>query len=202
MDNQFNSSGLNQIARALTAFFVLVVFWGLYEVGLSVYQSQNTGTLEASSSGALLSIYQPSHQIQDIGTSSAKVRLKPGSYKLFASIGKRQESRTIVIYKKQTTVQKLTVTVPTAQTTPPNIIESDKLIKLLPFYGPNFEYTINYKYTFTSSIPQPIITIDTTAPTGLQDAEAWISGMGFNISLLDIQSISTSATPGQPNDAQ
>ena len=63
------------------------------------------------------------------------------------------------------------------------------LLKLLPFTGPNFEYSIDYNMENSSQGEIPVIQITTLSQQGRQDALNWIIGQGYNPSQMKIQYI-------------
>lgn len=70
-----------------------------------------------------------------------------------------------------------------------NTIESNKLLQLLPFTGPGFEYSVSYTVQYKNQKDIPVIEI--TAPTkqAQQAGLAWVESQGGNPSKLNIQYI-------------
>jgi hypothetical protein len=71
-------------------------------------------------------------------------------------------------------------------------IEGNKLIQLLPFTGPNFEYSVNYNVNYTAQGAVPIIEITGATQQDQQAALAWIKSQYPNTSSLTIQYITAS----------
>ena len=68
-------------------------------------------------------------------------------------------------------------------------IQSNSLVKLLPFFGPNFEYRVDYDINYATN-PSSIV-INITGPTAQsqQDAISWIKSQGYSINNLNINYI-------------
>jgi hypothetical protein len=100
-----NLLGAEKIASIVLWVIALVVV-GL--IAKDVYSSQTTGLLEVVSpnKNATLSITQANHQAIIIGTGSAHVLLKPGSYLVGASSGGYSVADVVTIQKKQTTISR------------------------------------------------------------------------------------------------
>jgi hypothetical protein len=79
------------------------------------------------------------------------------------------------------------------QTDYSNSIQNNPLVQLLPFTGPNFEYSINYTVNYNTSPPSPIFIITAPDKQSQQDALSWIASQGVKTSTLNIQYVT-----GQP----
>jgi len=65
-------------------------------------------------------------------------------------------------------------------------IEANKLVQLLPFIGPGFEYRIDYTVDYSSGADIPIIEITGSTPQAQQDGLSWIKSQGYDTSGLKI----------------
>ena len=181
--------------------FALLVIFFLYQVVYSIYYSQTTGILQASSPGAVLTVTKPGYSFNNVGTGTARVRLKPGSYELIISKGQQQTTRNFQIYKKATTAINVS-SIPSSQVVPSSYTAANSLIKYLPFVGPASEYRIDFIYTFNNTVATPVITIYATDSRAQQDALNWISAMGYNPSTLNIRYLANTPNhSAQNNDA-
>ena len=72
-------------------------------------------------------------------------------------------------------------------------IFNNKLVQLLPFTGPNFEYKITYTVDYSGATPMPVFIITAPDNQSQQDGLAWINGQGFKTSDLKLQYVT--ATP-------
>jgi hypothetical protein len=172
------------------ALFILVGLFGIYEIGGGFYLSQTTGSLKAKASNpkATLTVSMPGHKMVNIGYGNAKVRLAPGSYKIYASLNHLQASSEVQITKKQASEVNINLPDLSSQNRQLNKNSSaNSLIKLLPYTGPNGEYIISYKYTVSSGIANPTIVITAPNDKAKQDALAWITHIGFSLSDLKIE---------------
>jgi hypothetical protein len=65
-------------------------------------------------------------------------------------------------------------------------IEANKLVQLLPFIGPGFEYRIDYTVDYSAQADTPVIEITGATPQAQQDALSWIKNQGYDTSGLKI----------------
>jgi hypothetical protein len=103
MNPATDSSGLAR--RLITLCVVFVTLFSAYLLVTAVNIAQTTGTVlvTASDAKAVLSISQVDSGADIIGTGSTRIRLKPGSYTLFASTGSKQAATIIRVSQKQVT---------------------------------------------------------------------------------------------------
>jgi hypothetical protein len=177
------------LKRILLLISGLVVLFCLYQLGSAIYISQTTGILKVSASdpNATITLRRSGYKTVNVGVGQARVHLSPSPYTLIISSGRNQFSKPVQVFKKQVVTVKVgSLSAGQAQTSQANSA-ANSLIKLLPFSGPNNEYVVNYSYQFTSGSAQPVINIITATAKGKQDALAWISGLGFNPSAMNIQ---------------
>jgi hypothetical protein len=89
--------------------FFVCILWCVWIVISAIIDSQTTGILYVSSSNsqASLIVSQNDRQALLVGIGVAKVRLKPGSYQVSASIAGKQANSTVEVYKKHTTTSHL-----------------------------------------------------------------------------------------------
>jgi len=190
--------------KPLNIVVALVLIFCIFELGWAFYNAQTTGLIHitSSSAGTIITVSQQDHEVANVGTGKATIRLRAGTYQIIATTtNNAQVIKTIHVNNKGTVVVQLQPTntnipVITAQgeaQSGQNIVAANELIQLLPFTGPASEYKITYSYSFTNALATPKIII--TAPTtqAQQDATAWIRTVGFDPSTLDIQYIT-----GQP----
>jgi hypothetical protein len=180
---------MNQISpeRFVRILVVCAILFSLFELLPAIYTSQTTGVLQLTSSTkqTYLTIDQPGRQAITINTTSARLRLKPGTYQVTATSGLSQVTKNVVVRNKKLT--KMTLTPVDLNSVPKTYLIANRLIEqLLPFTGSNFEYQVGYEYQFSNTVAKPIITI--TAPTAQnqQAAVAWIKSQGYNTSSLNI----------------
>ena len=183
------------LKRLLAVLTLLVIAAIVYEVADTIYLSQSTGTLVANSAGAFLTVEQEGTKLVNIGTSHATVRLKPGNYLLVASKGHSQVNVPFVIVGKHTTTENVNVSQAQNPDQSVSAVESNKLITFLPFIGPNFDYKVSYKYNITSQAALPVIVITAPNESYRQEALNWITAVGFNPALLNIEYDNASPVP-------
>jgi hypothetical protein len=68
-------------------------------------------------------------------------------------------------------------------------IQNNKLLQLLPFTGPGFEYRVDYTVNYSPQGSEPTIKITAPTPQAQQNALAWIKSQGQNLSSIKIQYI-------------
>lgn len=169
-----------------------VIIFSAYIVTSSINKTRGTGILEVNSPGAEITLTRPNYQSVNIGTSSIKVKLKPGTYELIATKNRSQATATVTISKGKTTSEILNVNTQQASSSPYQ--EANNLIKKLPIIGPDSEYQISYKYTFSSSSAIPTIIITAPSSQNEQLALGWIQSQGFNLSDLNITYVNQNIT--------
>lgn len=76
-----------------------------------------------------------------------------------------------------------------AQTQYNQSVEDNKLVALLPFTGPNFEYHVDYDVQDTAQGNQLIIEITAPTPQAQQDATNWVKSQSTDFSKLTIHYI-------------
>lgn len=175
------------VRRFLLVVGVLLLVLSLYELVDGVYLYQTTGVLSVNSPGAFLTVEEGSTFFANIGTSRAKVRLKPGGYTLVASINKSQTIKSFTISAKRTTYINLVVKNNSRPAQPQTIVNSNAVIKYLPFFGPNFSYEVSYKYNITPNAALPVIIITSPSSSGTQAAENWLAAIGFPAASLNVE---------------
>lgn len=159
----------------------------LYELIAATYTTETTGSLQLSSPtpNTYFTVSQTGKQSINVGVDKAKIRLSPGTYQITASSNLDQTTKNVLIKKKG--LVKLYLVPTNHSKVPASYVLANKLIAhLLPFTGPGFQYQVGYKYDFSKSVAEPIITI--TAPTsqGQQEADQWLESQGYNPSSLNI----------------
>lgn len=179
----------------LILILILIPILIVYEIGDTIYLKQNTGILIINSPGAFLTLEQGNSYLVNIGKSYAKIRIKYGNYELIATKGQGQVVKSFYIKKNEIINENFKVNMPVSLTQSASTVEGNKLIKFLPFIGPNFNYEINYTYNITPSAALPIITITAINSTYQQEAINWINAMGINSKLLNIKYINSQPTP-------
>ena len=183
------------IKKILLLILILIPIFIVYEIGNTIYLKKNTGILIINSPGAFLTLEQGNFGLINIGKSYAKIRIKYGNYELIATKGQAQVTKSFYINKGQVVNENFKVNKPVSLSQSASTVEGNKLIKSLPFIGPNFNYEINYTYNITSSAALPIITITAINSTYQQDAINWINAIGINPKLLNIKYIYNQPTP-------
>jgi hypothetical protein len=95
--------------RAILGSVVIGLATLAYFVVTGVQMRQSTGVLTINSSDpkAALSIGQDTAAVKQIGTGSATVRLKPGTYQVMASDGASGQSTEVTVTKQKTSTAKL-----------------------------------------------------------------------------------------------
>jgi hypothetical protein len=85
--------------------FIFCVLGCIWIVVATIITSQNTGILQIRSANpkAGLIISQNNRQALLVGTGTARVRLKPGSYQISATYGGKQANGVATVYKDRTT---------------------------------------------------------------------------------------------------
>ena len=182
--------------RFLLVFIIILLVLGtVYNLIDAIYINQVTGTLIANSPGNFLTIEQGKDKLVNLGWSTAKVKLRPGSYLLLASSGHSQTSSSFSIVAKKTTVKSISIKKTLSPGYLISSVDGNKLIASLPFIGPNFNYEINYKYQIMQKANLPIIVITAPNTTYRNDALNVIEALGFNPSVLNIQYVVATPSP-------
>lgn len=116
-----HESSIRQIKAVGQLLFIAIVLVCLWTFVDTFIISQETGILNIktvnSKEGLIIS--QNNSQAKFVGTGSAKIRLKPGSYQIMATYDGQQTSAIATVHKKQRTAINLgalrSVTLPTSQ---------------------------------------------------------------------------------------
>ena len=167
---------------------VLAVLYFLYASINTIYVLESTGELIVNSQGSSITVSINKGSQFTLPNGVYRVRLASGTYKIYASKNGMQQVKTVNIINKQTTNISISLTLSNQQSTQKAIIaEENRLIKILPFTGPNFEWQTSYNYTFTNNQAIPQIIINSTSQTGINDAMVWLKDSGYNITGFNIK---------------
>jgi hypothetical protein len=211
--------------RLIIGLIILVVAIPLIIFGLGASGGQGkTATLDVqvAPSGA-------SAQLNGKGIGSGKNKVKPGTYKLTASMkGFATDSVSVDIKKDETKIAGLVLKSNSPETATwyqdhpkdallaegitgrksdqrsNQLVASNPLLAKLPFIGPGFSYRIDYGASQKGS-SQPAIYIRSQSEAAKNEALAWITNQGYNLSSMEIIYINESpsqATSGttQPSE--
>lgn len=168
--------------------FVLSAF-GIYTIGSAVYVARTTGVLnvETSDMAATITVSQPAQGMSNLGRGNTRVRLKPGDYTLIVSKDRTQVVTAVHVYIKSVTSKRIQLVPPQKQKTQNSAASANLLIKLLPFYGPNNTYKVDYSYNFSGQAAQPTIIVIAPNEAAKDSALSWIRAMGIDPSQLPVK---------------
>ncbi len=176
-----------------------ILFLGTFLLLISIYKFfvyfnnlSNSGSVQINTSESTLTsyIYNSSSTYYSLGSGDVKFRIKPGHYSMLFDYNNNLSYRNIVVTNGSSQNISINIVDQFLKNT-----DTNNLIKLLPQYGPAFEYSITYSYSFSSGIAMPLVTISYTDQKSLSDALAWLEQVGANYSLLNINKVPVSSVP-------
>ncbi len=163
---------------------LLLMASGLLLLGLSTYYLfsyfnvlANDGkvTITTSQKSMVSYIYSANSEYQKLGTGSVVFSIKPGNYTLLFDYKNNLQYKNITVRKGGG--QNFSVLIPDNNIKSEN---TNKLIKLLPYYGPGLEYSVTYTYNFSTGVATPLVTISYTSAQSLNDALLWLKQIGVS----------------------
>jgi hypothetical protein len=177
-----NNHSLN-IRHLLSLVLGAVIILFIYSVTADILIDKSTGLLDVSSTdkNAGLTISQPNTQATSIGRGSTSIRLKPGTYQVFASDNGYQTFSTVQISKTQTDNVRLPMVAAAGSS------KANQIFGELPFVGPAAEYQITELTKVSGNSSGPAMLISAPDSSARQDALNWIRSQGFNPSAYIIQ---------------
>lgn len=169
----------------LAIFSLIVLFESLSAISLN--KKTAFVSISTNQPASSITIKTPTSTASLAG-GTKKVRLYPGTYQITASDGSSIASQSITLSAKEITSVHLVLTKSIMGSVLINNTQAIDLVSLmdhLPFYGPAYNYLINYQLVGRGH--QKFL-LKITAPTKPQQAQAitWLKGLGYNTSRLNI----------------
>ncbi len=169
---------------------LLVVVFGIYQIGYALVIDSKTGTLVVkSSNNANISITGKNLETVSLGITQIKAKINPGQYTILATKDSIQTSKYIIIAKNQTT--NISLDVDSLINAHNNFVNKlklqNKFINSLPFEGPMAQYRINYVYSYQGQYAQPIIVISGPNQDAWNMAILFMKDLGYDPSIFTIR---------------
>ena len=177
---------MKNIKTALIGLGVVLFGIGLYFSLSYINTLTNDGRVIISTNQPTIAsyIYNSGSEYYGLGSGDISFSIKPGNYTVLFDYNNNLQYKNITVIKGK--VLKVFMSIKD------NNIKSEntsKLIQLLPYYGPGFEYSVTYSYDFSSGVAVPVITLSYTTPQSLSNALSWFSHIGINTSLINLKTV-------------